>query len=486
MKRKMSTRSVDDPTLFVGISNSLREYPYVCVNDAVLARVRVLSSSAVTSSTSLIQTLKNVSKTLERMDFKPISKPSVLPSLHVDFPANVTFRPDPSFLARMLRGTPVSKCVRTHIFVKWYGASTELILYAEDSGVIDPSTKIHIHTMRHPRSVNQQKYYETALLKQILTRIHSNSSSTFILVTGPSGSGKTALLDAVMRKSSHPIKRFYPNRVAHSLEGDSELYLSKMLSITESPSILLIDDVDVLAADREDSASTSLSRSLCGQFVRTLSRLLTKTSSLYVVVTAIDASKLDREFLALFRVKLQIPSLDLEHRSRVLRVLTRDMPLSERISLARIAGVTSGFRPADLLNLCREAAFRSVRRDAEEIEWLDFKDALRVVRSNLLSIATGQEEAEEKHNNDDEPKIDLPGLRSQKELLETCILYPLLLLSSSRGVKREKLPMHPPKGIIVYVYLHSSSRSSDSTLTHSNNNQQTQIRSHRDGQDTTV
>ena len=167
-----------------------------------------------------------------------------------------------------------------------------------------------------------------------------------------------------------------------------------MLSITESPSILLIDDVDVLAADREDSASTSLSRSLCGQFVRTLSRLLTKTSSLYVVVTAIDASKLDREFLALFRVKLQIPSLDLEHRSRVLRVLTRDMPLSERISLARIAGVTSGFRPADLLNLCREAAFRSVRRDAEEIEWLDFKDALRVVRSNLLSIATGQEEAE--------------------------------------------------------------------------------------------
>ena len=70
-------------------------------------------------------------------------------------------------------------------------------------------------------------------------------------------------------------------------------------------------------------------------------------------------------------------------------------------------------RPADLLNLCREAAFRSVRRDAERIEWNDFKDALRVVRSNLLSITTGQEEAEKHDNDNTRPRIDLPGLRSR-------------------------------------------------------------------------
>ena len=272
-----------------------------------------------------------------------------------------------------------------------------------------------------------------------MKRISNTTSSTFILVTGPSGSGKTALLDAIARKSKPPIKRFYPNRVAHSLEGDSELYLSKLFK--ESPATLLIDDVDVLAANREDSSSTSLSRSLCGQFIRTLKI----QSSTHVVVTAIEPSRLDPEFLALFRVKLRIPSLDLERRKAVLRVLTRDMPLHEGVSLDRVAGVTSGFRPADLLNLCREAAFRSVRRDAERIEWNDFKDALRVVRSNLLSIATGQEEAEEKHDNDDNtrPRIDLPGLRSQKELLETCVLYPLCS-------KTTNLPMNPPKGIIVY------------------------------------
>ena len=50
----------------------------------------------------------------------------------------------------------------------------------------------------------------------------------------------------------------------------------------------------------------------------------------------------------------------------------------------------------------------------------------------------------QKHDNDDAiPKIDLPGLKSQKELLETCILYPLCS-------KTTNLPMNPPKGIVVY------------------------------------
>jgi len=363
----------------------------------------------------------------------------------------------------MLRGVPVTKSISTQIIVNWYGKPTKLTLHTNDeSGIIDSSkTKIKIHSRhRYHQQIQEQppKYYDTnnllSIIKQKLNSL--DSSSSCILVNGPSGSGKSALLDAIL--SLHvPTRTFHANRVAHELEGDSELYLSKMLeppltltnNNNNTKSIIICDDIDVLAANRDDSKATALSRTLCGQFIRTLKRILTSSKNILVVMTTKNSSRLDRECLALFEMKLQIPSLDLKQRKEILTIFTRDMPLkinnnNKKNLIDRVSNLTSGFRPADLLNLCRESAYCSIRRGDRLVGLEDFRQALRIVRPNLLSIATGQEEHEDEDEENKVGEINLPGLVPQKELLTTCVMYPLIMSSRLPG------GMSPPRGIIVY------------------------------------
>jgi cell division protease FtsH len=80
-----------------------------------------------------------------------------------------------------------------------------------------------------------------------------------------------------------------------------------------------------------------------------------------------------------------VPPPDLRGREEILEVHTRDKPLSQDVSLKRIAQHTSGLTGADLANLCNEAAIQAGRNKREFIAQVDFDNAFERVVAGLQS-----------------------------------------------------------------------------------------------------
>jgi len=73
------------------------------------------------------------------------------------------------------------------------------------------------------------------------------------------------------------------------------------------------------------------------------------------------------------RIGVQPP--DRAGREAILKVHTRGVPLASDVDL-RIAATTPGMVGADLANLVNEAALLAARRNHDEVEESDFRDAL--------------------------------------------------------------------------------------------------------------
>jgi cell division protease FtsH len=90
------------------------------------------------------------------------------------------------------------------------------------------------------------------------------------------------------------------------------------------------------------------------------------------------------------RVVVNLP--DKTGREAILKVHTRNVPLSADVALDALAGVTPGFSGADLKNLVNEAALLAARRGQDSVRDKDFLDSLEKIvlgpeRPLLLSRA---------------------------------------------------------------------------------------------------
>ncbi|MBA7548280.1 ATP-dependent zinc metalloprotease FtsH [subsurface metagenome] len=87
---------------------------------------------------------------------------------------------------------------------------------------------------------------------------------------------------------------------------------------------------------------------------------------------------------------------DFEARMRILEVHTKNMPLTEDVSLKEIAQNTVGYSGADLENVCREAGMQAIREKMETLEKIEnkhFEFALSKIKSTLPKEMTERYES---------------------------------------------------------------------------------------------
>jgi transitional endoplasmic reticulum ATPase len=83
---------------------------------------------------------------------------------------------------------------------------------------------------------------------------------------------------------------------------------------------------------------------------------------------------------------LFVEAPDYESRLSILKVHSKNMPLTGDVSIVKIARNTEGYSGADLENLCREAGMQAIREkmmDLEKIEPKHFEGALAKIKSTL-------------------------------------------------------------------------------------------------------
>ncbi len=239
--------------------------------------------------------------------------------------------------------------------------------------------------------------------------------------------------------------------------GQSESNLRKKFEEAEknAPSIIFIDEIDAIATKREE-VHGEVERRVVAQLLALMDGL--KSRGKVVVIAATNVPNLidpalrrpgrfDRE------IEIGVPAK--EGRLDILKIHTRNMPLSKNVNLKEMAAVTHGFVGADLAMLAKEAAMIVLRRvlpdlklDEEEpipkdilekmqISRNDFKEALKVVRPSamrevLVEVPTIKWE-------------DIGGLKEVKQELIEAVEWPI-----KNPMSFKRLGVKPPKGILLY------------------------------------
>ncbi|MBI3051787.1 AAA family ATPase [Candidatus Woesearchaeota archaeon] len=238
---------------------------------------------------------------------------------------------------------------------------------------------------------------------------------------------------------------------------NSEQNLRKKFEEAEknAPSIIFIDEIDAIASKREE-VHGEVERRVVAQLLALMDGL--KSRGKVVVIAASNVpnmldpalrrpGRFDRE------IEIGVPGK--EGRLDIMKIHTRNMPLSKNVNLREIAAITHGFVGADLAALCKEAAMIVLRRVLPELslqeeepipkEMLeklmitrkDFKEALKVVRPSAMREVLVEV-----------PSVkwtDIGGLESVKQELIEAVEWPI---KHADAFKR--LGVNPPKGILLY------------------------------------
>jgi len=278
-----------------------------------------------------------------------------------------------------------------------------------------------------------------------------------VLLHGPPGTGKTLLAKAVANETESNFILLNGPEIMSKFYGESEKRVREIFDEAEknAPSIIFIDEIDAMAPKRED-VQGEVERRVVSQLLTMMDGL--KSRGRVVVIGATNRpnsldpalrrpGRFDRE------VEISVP--DKAGRLSILKIHTRNMPLTKEVDLDKYASVTHGFVGADLSSLAKEAAMNVLRKvllkvdlkeDKEIPEEIlknlkvgaeDFDEALKVVRPSAMREVLVET-----------PNIkweDVGGLEKVKQELKEAVEWPLKFPDSFT-----KMGIRPPRGLLLY------------------------------------
>ena len=263
-----------------------------------------------------------------------------------------------------------------------------------DGGILGSFTKSQ--AKRHDRSKQRTTFEEVAGLenaKAELTEIVDflKSPEKFqrlggripkgVLLNGPPGTGKTLLARAVAGEANVPFFSISGSEFIQMFVGVGASRVRDMFKTAKenSPCILFIDEIDAVGRVRGAGLGGGHD-----EREQTLNQILTEmdgfspSESVIVLAATNRPDVLDPALLrpGRFDRHVTVDRPTKKGRLEILKVHTRNNPLSDDVDLDGIARGTVGMSGADLANLVNEAALLATRADKDKVEMADF-DAAR-------------------------------------------------------------------------------------------------------------
>lgn len=201
-----------------------------------------------------------------------------------------------------------------------------------------------------------------------------------VLLVGPPGTGKTLLARAVAGEAGAPFLSISGSDFVEMYVGVGASRVRDLFDQAKkkSPAIVFIDEID--AVGRQRGTGTGGGND---EREQTLNQLLVEmdgfgTNTGVIVIAATNrADVLDPALLRPGRFDRQITvnRPDAKGREDILKVHSRNKPLSPDVDLHEIALDTIGYTGADLENLMNEAALLAVRRGHKAVTREDILDS---------------------------------------------------------------------------------------------------------------
>lgn len=208
-----------------------------------------------------------------------------------------------------------------------------------------------------------------------------------VLLTGPPGTGKTMLAKAIANSTSATFLGLVGSELAQKYIGEGGRLVRELFDLAKekAPAIIFIDEIDSIGSKRLDS-STSGDR----EVQRTLMQLLSEmdgfesTQNVKIIAATNRPELLDKALLRPGRFDriIEIGLPDSSARNKILKILTKNMPLNKSVNLKQIANNTDGFSGAELKALVMEAGMKAISEGQESVTESDFSLALSTIEEN--------------------------------------------------------------------------------------------------------
>ncbi len=189
-----------------------------------------------------------------------------------------------------------------------------------------------------------------------------------VLLYGPPGCGKTLLSRATAGEIKASFLSIGIHQILDLYLGNSEKNLHALFELARShaPSVLFFDEVDALAADRND-LKRSAGRTLINQFLAEMDGNVGSNDGILILGATNAPWHLDPAFRRPGRFDriLFVPPPDEAARASIIDVMARDKPV-DRLDAGAVAHKTREFSGADLKAVFDIAIERSLTRAMRE------------------------------------------------------------------------------------------------------------------------
>jgi cell division protease FtsH len=206
-----------------------------------------------------------------------------------------------------------------------------------------------------------------------------------VLLVGPPGTGKTLLAKAVAGEANVPFYSINGSEFIQMFVGVGASRVRDLFKTAKenSPCVIFVDEIDAVGRMRGAGVGGG-----SDEREQTLNQILSEmdgfspTETVIVLAATNRPDVLDAALLrpGRFDRHVTVDRPTWQGRLSILKVHTRNKPLSDDVDLERIARAMIGMSGADLRNLCNEAALVATRNGKNRIGHGDFDAAADRVR----------------------------------------------------------------------------------------------------------
>ena len=201
-----------------------------------------------------------------------------------------------------------------------------------------------------------------------------------VILTGPPGTGKTLLAKAIAGEAGVPFFSISGSDFVEMFVGVGASRVRDLFEDAKknAPCIVFIDEIDAVARRRGTGMGGGHD-----EREQTLNQLLVEmdgfgaNEGIIVLAATNRIDILDPAILrpGRFDRRIGVGAPDVKGREEILKVHSKNKPLSDEIDLEQIARTTAGFTGADLESLMNEAAILAAKDDRKYISQDDIKAA---------------------------------------------------------------------------------------------------------------
>lgn len=207
-----------------------------------------------------------------------------------------------------------------------------------------------------------------------------------VLLSGSPGTGKTLLAKAVAGEAGVKYLAISGSEFIEKYVGVGASRIRGLFKEARknAPCIIFIDEIDAVGSKRDEAGRNSEHNQTIEQLLAEMDGFGSKRDVIVLAATN-RLSSLDAALTrpGRFDRKISIGLPDIKGRRDILKIHSKDKPLSDDVDLEKIAYNTAGFSGAQLENLLNEAALIAARKTHHYITRDDIDEALKKITVGL-------------------------------------------------------------------------------------------------------